>query len=154
MSSPPYQPRSKKDLGTLGETLVAKWLMTQGWRLQTHQWHCIWGEIDLIMVQDGINLEGQIAFVEVKTRSQGNWDADGLMAITRNKQRKLWRAAQLYLLNHHPWARAICRFDVALVVCRWGTPPLDHPERHLTLEDGRYLTLQDYIDSAFDAPQP
>lgn len=145
---------SKTELGTLGETLVANWLQTQGWRSCDRQWHCRWGELDLIMAKGSANRDGQLAFVEVKTRSQGNWDAYGLMAITRSKQAKLWKAAQLYLLQHPQWAEATCRFDVALVACRHqeGGPPLIplNSTRQMTLDDRRYLVLQDYIDNAFD----
>jgi putative endonuclease len=147
---------SKTELGTLGENLVANWLQTQGWRLCDRQWHCRWGELDLVMAKGPANRNGQIAFVEVKTRSQGNWDAYGLMAITRSKQAKLWKAAQLYLLKHPQWAEATCHFDVALVACRrqmGGAPPtLLNSARQMTLDDRRYLVLQDYIDSAFDVP--
>lgn len=151
---------SKSDLGTLGETLVANWLQTQGWRLGDRQWHCRWGELDLVMAKGPTGCDGELAFVEVKTRSQGNWDAYGLMAITRSKQAKLWKAAQLYLLQHPQWAAATCRFDVALVACRTSrgrdhTEQLAsaHPAKHLTIDDARYLVLQDYIDHAFDAFQ-
>ncbi|PSR19144.1 YraN family protein [filamentous cyanobacterium CCP3] len=147
---------SKTELGTLGETLVANWLQTQGWRLCDRQWHCRWGELDLVMAKGPANRDGQLAFVEVKTRSQGNWDAYGLMAITRSKQAKLWKAAQLYLLKHPQWAEATCRFDVALVACRHqlgGAPPISpNPARQIALDDRRYLVLQDYIDNAFDVP--
>jgi putative endonuclease len=142
---------SKTELGTLGETLVANWMQAQGWRQCDRQWHCPWGELDLVMAAGPANGQGQLAFIEVKTRSQGNWDAYGLMAITRSKQAKLWKAAQLYLLKHPQWAEAVCRFDVALVACRSGQKPGDNPAQ-LALADGRYLVLQDYIDSAFDVP--
>ncbi|PSN15730.1 YraN family protein [filamentous cyanobacterium CCT1] len=147
---------SKTELGTLGETLVANWLQSQGWRPCDRQWHCRWGELDLVMAKGPANRDGQLAFVEVKTRSQGNWDAYGLMAITRSKQAKLWKAAQLYLLKHPQWAEATCCFDVALVACRHqagGAPPTSpNPARQMALDDRRYLVLQDYIDNAFDVP--
>ncbi|MGB3310832.1 MAG: YraN family protein [Nodosilinea sp.] len=147
---------SKTELGTLGETLVANWLQTQGWQLRDRQWHCRWGELDLVIAKGPASCNGEVAFVEVKTRSQGNWDAYGLMAITRSKQAKLWKAAQLYLLKHPQWAEATCRFDVALVACRHRpvgvSPSLPHSARQMTLDDRRYLVLQDYIDNAFVVP--
>ncbi|HEY9879913.1 MAG TPA: YraN family protein [Leptolyngbyaceae cyanobacterium] len=138
----------KAELGTLGETLVAEWLQSQGWHILERQWHCRWGELDLVATRHEPT-DSLLAFVEVKTRSRGNWDADGLMAITARKQAKLWQAARLYLAQHPNWAEANCRFDVALVAyCRGrdqpfsslATTPLKQPR----------LILQDYIENAFD----
>jgi putative endonuclease len=148
-------PLTTAELGTLGENLVAQWLQARRWVVQARQWHCRLGELDLVMAQGLPGSQGHLAFVEVKTRSQGNWDADGLMAITRRKQAKLWKTAQLYLLKQPQWAEATCRFDVALVACRQGAAPGGtDPSRWWDLGDGRYLVLQDYIDCAFDAPRP
>ncbi|MEB3288290.1 MAG: YraN family protein [Leptolyngbya sp.] len=138
-------------LGTLGENLVAQWMATQGWIVKDRQWRCTYGELDLVLSQGFPGQGGQIVFVEVKTRSQGNWDADGLMAITRHKQTKLWKAAQVYLVKNPAWSTAICRFDVALVACRSHLPTGIRPDRHLSLPNGQSLILQDYIDGAFDA---
>jgi putative endonuclease len=155
MTSAPVPPNgdalTPTELGTLGEDLVAKWMMAKGWTVKDRQWHCTYGELDLVLTQGHPGQGGQIAFVEVKTRSHGNWDADGLMAITRRKQTKLWKTAQVYLLKNPQWGNAVCRFDVALVACRASLPPVTRPDRHLTLPDDRYLFLQDYIDCAFDA---
>jgi putative endonuclease len=105
-------------IGKLGEELVARWLEEKGWRILYHRWRCPWGEIDLI-VQSPPPIV--IAFVEVKTRSPGNWDAGGLLAITATNQ----------------WEQLPCRFDVALVGCQWRGQESQ-------------LSLQEYIEAAID----
>lgn len=129
---------SSPDLGSLGEALVAQWIRHQGGRILHRRWHCRWGEIDLIATQAAIaprSLEQSITslnFVEVKTRSRGNWDSNGLLAITAQKQAKLWQTAELFLATYPEWAELPCRFDVALVSGRRSaerpTPQLRQPQ--------------------------
>jgi len=171
--------------GQLGEQLVATWLQAQGWTILHHRWHCRWGEIDLIAYRDGevkenpvsnldINPQFQpptplpanaespiLAFVEVKTRSRGNWDADGQLAITSSKQAKIWRTAELFLAENPDLSDLPCRFDVALVryhrICKNSRPvntrnvlPTSAPQfGEPFLLEGYELILQDYIESAF-----
>lgn len=176
--------RSTLTVGELGEQLVAEWLQAQNWVVLHHRWHCRWGEIDLIARQVERNREDTgvqeetktqesplkypsryltspiLAFVEVKTRSSGNWDADGLLAITPQKQAKLWQAAQLFLTQHPDLVNLPCRFDVALVRCQRlsrrsvcdridSSPSLIQLGQPL-LRSGYQLILQDYIPSAFE----
>lgn len=189
------------DIGELGEQLVAKWLQTQGWVILHHRWRCRWGEIDLIARQEergrvGDGKQGRegewenstnlgtnrqlhqalspspiVTFVEVKTRSRGNWDADGLLAITPQKQAKLWQTAELFLAERPDLENLPCRFDVALVNCQpvsqrsrrndTGSSPLAGAMSQAiqllpvqlgqpVLVAGYQLILQDYIQSAFD----
>jgi len=112
--------RSKAELGILGEDLVAQWLQQQGWQVLKRRWHSRWGEIDVVAQHPAPCL----AFVEVKTRSYGNWDENGLLAINFQKRAKLWRTAQLFLVKHPHLAEWPCRFDVALV----SYQKINHPE--------------------------
>lgn len=140
------------DLGALGEEMVAQWLQSRGWRILERRWHCRWGELDLVVAQVAPDKEKHLlslAFVEVKTRSRGNWDSDGALSITFQKQNKLWKSAQIYLADHPSLAELPCRFDVALVSCHRSPKSVQPKETELLLADGRCLILQDYIASAF-----
>ncbi|NES84477.1 MAG: YraN family protein [Moorea sp. SIO2B7] len=146
-------------IGELGEQMVGKWLESQGWLILDHRWRCRWGEIDLIAQDESSQT---LVFVEVKTRSRGNWDADGILAITPQKQAKLWSTAELFLAEYPDFATLPCRFDVALVSYKKIKPTLSAQLSYNCCKqiikigepifwEGYQFTLQNYIESAFDA---
>lgn len=140
---------AQAELGKQGEALTACWLERQGWHILQRHWCCRGGELDLIALQPALAAPPVLAFVEVKTRSRGSWDASGLLAVTLRKQRLLWRAAGLYLAQQPQWAQASCRFDVALVACRRASPPAGG----LMVQPygvNQVLVLQDYLENAFE----
>lgn len=144
--------------GVLGEQFVDQWWRSRGALVLHQRWHCRWGEIDLIVGQpqsDSLDQLKSLAFVEVKTRSSGNWDADGALAMTRTKQKKLWKTAQMFLSQRPDLSELPCQFDVALVYCRAlpqgvSISPRHAPsDRYSQIASGYRLTLQDYIPNAF-----
>ncbi|MGD1897952.1 MAG: YraN family protein [Phormidesmis sp.] len=153
MSASPHgnSPHSAaQDLGKYGEQLVCQWLISKRAQVIHQRWFSRFGEIDLIA--KGPSGEGSLrtevlAFIEVKTRSQGNWDADGLLAVTRAKQKKLRMTARYFLVRHPHLSEMPCRFDIALVSCHSQPPArglsLQIPNTH------KYLTLQSYLRDAF-----
>jgi putative endonuclease len=104
--------------GKQGEEVVAQWLTNRGVEILYHRWRWKRGEIDLIAIAGADSKLGEsdtLLFIEVKTRNRANWDADGLLAITLQKQATIVRTAELFLLKHPHLAEYPCRFDVAIV---------------------------------------
>jgi putative endonuclease len=164
------------DIGILGEDLVAQWLQSTGWMILHRRWRCRWGEIDIIARKEPEKHSSLLtphsspllAFVEVKTRSLGNWDADGLLSITPQKQAKLWQTARCFLAAYPKFADYPCQFDIALVHCHHLANQLHQssetpvkpeaatyssslPVQPATTKimAGYQLILQEYIPSAF-----
>jgi putative endonuclease len=147
-------------LGSLGEEFVARWAASQGWVILEQGWHCRWGELDLVMAQRSPHSESLnssqwtlIAFVEIKTRSSGNWDEDGALAVTSKKQAKLWKTAAFFLSAHPTLIEVPCRFDVALVTGERLQGEINLAQVDgitVAITSGYKLMLKDYIVSAFE----
>jgi putative endonuclease len=166
-----YPPSHYPRIGIAGEDLVVNWLESQGWTILHRRWRYRRGEVDII-AQFGEQkqtlgsqkknppssvLSPVLAFVEVKTRSLGNWDAGGRSAITQQKQAKLWRTALMFLTQYPEKATYSCRFDVAIVGYQQRTQESyviknTQVESSSALEDKYKLVLYEYIPAAFDYP--
>ena len=135
------------DTGKKGEEVVAQWIVNRGGKILYHRWRWKRGEIDLIGIESGTLL-----FIEVKTRSRSNWDADGLLAITAQKQARIVRTAELFLLKHPHLAEYPCRFDVAIVRHQPTTRSIVGTPWYVLTDAaaGEHLLLLDYISGAFD----
>ncbi|AIE73250.1 MULTISPECIES: YraN family protein [unclassified Synechocystis] len=144
------------DLGRAGESFVAAWLGQQGGEILHQRWRSPWGEIDLIAHFPGTKI---LAFVEVKTRSGGNWDQGGLLAVNARKQEKLRQTASYFLASQPQWSDLNCRFDVAIVFClgNLGAKPIqseESPSANFELGQamvwqGYHLQLEQYLTDAF-----
>ncbi|MCS6995534.1 MAG: YraN family protein [Casimicrobiaceae bacterium] len=85
---------------------MARLVSARGWRLLERNWRCRFGEIDLI-ARDG----DTVVFIEVRHRSDDRFGG-AAASIDRAKQRRLSRAAQLYLSGYSDIPP--CRFDVVV----------------------------------------
>ncbi len=97
----------KNERGAQGEEYTARQMAIQGYQILERNYHCPYGEVDLIACT-----ERYLVFVEVKTRSsflRGTPEE----AVTPEKQRKLVRTALMYLQEHPTDLQP--RFDVAAV---------------------------------------
>lgn len=113
-----------KELGKLGERLVAESLINHGHVVLAKNWHCLHGEADLI-VCDTQNPH-EVIFVEVKSRfwSSLNFDLTPEEAVTAAKQRRYQKIAQCFLAQESRFLRA--RFDVAAVLIGNGIARLHY----------------------------
>ncbi len=99
---------ASRNKGMLFERRAENFLRRQGLRLLQRNFHCRFGEIDLIM-EDSETL----CFIEVKyRRSQAFGGA--AFSLPRGKQRRIVAAAALYLQNRGGAAPPV-RFDALLI---------------------------------------
>lgn len=113
-----------RQIGDLGEQYAAVWLENQGWRTLDRNWHCRYGELDVI----SRNPMGQIVFVEVKTRRTLRYGTPQ-EAVTASKQINLRHAAVQWLSEpSHRMPHNGVRFDVITVVIQGDRPLLHHIE--------------------------
>lgn len=93
--------------GLEAEKLAATYLANRGLKFIVQNYHCRFGEIDLIMTDAEI-----LVFIEVRLRT-GNSFGDAAASITPQKQQKIQLTAQHYLQQYR--SPPPCRFDVILM---------------------------------------
>ena len=105
-------------LGNRAEKLANKYLRKRGLKSLTQNFHCRFGEIDLIMED-----QDYLVFVEVRYRKNQNFGG-AIESVDRFKQAKLRRTAESYLLksNKHDYP---CRFDILCITGNLKKPEID-----------------------------
>jgi putative endonuclease len=103
----PRVPRDVRQLrGKAAEDLAAAYLETRGLAVLARNLRCKGGELDLLC-RDGAVL----VVIEVRQRSSARFGG-ALASVTRQKQRRMIRAARFHLQRHAAWQRCVLRFDV------------------------------------------
>ncbi len=97
------------DTGLEGERIAEEYLTKKGMQCLERRYREKCGEIDLIM-RDGESL----VFVEVKSRFSSSRPGTGISAVQYGKQRRIARAAAMYMMKHK-LMNSFCRFDVVEV---------------------------------------
>lgn len=98
----------RKLIGKEGEDRAAHFLSKQGYRILERNYRTRSGEIDLIALH-----QGEVVFVEVKTRTSNAFGAPEL-AVTPQKQKRMIKAALGYI-KHKKLHQVPCRFDVVAI---------------------------------------
>ena len=122
---------NKNNAGLEAEKLAATFLMNHGLKLVAQNYHCRFGEIDLIMTD-----ASTLVFVEVKLRTSNRFGG-AAASITAQKQQKLILTAQHYLQTQiKNQSQIACRFDAILM-----------NKIDLTLDDLKHI---EWIRNAFE----
>jgi putative endonuclease len=101
---------NENNAGLAAEKLAATFLAERGLKLVMQNYHCRFGEIDLVMTD-----AKTLVFVEVRLRSNSQFGS-AAASITPQKQQKLILTAQHYLQQHFKnQSQTACRFDVILM---------------------------------------
>lgn len=100
---------SPKELGRRGEAAAVRFLKRRGLDILETNWSCFAGEADIIALD-----EGDLCFIEVKTRSQveKGFPAE---AVDARKRERYERIAACYLQTYGD-AEARVRFDVISIL--------------------------------------
>jgi putative endonuclease len=91
------------------ESLAKKYLLQNGLALLKQNYHCRFGEIDLIMLQQEV-----ICFIEVKFRNSMRFGG-AASAIPIKKQKKIVKTALFYIAENDRFKQHPVRFDALLI---------------------------------------
>jgi putative endonuclease len=108
-SSPKRGYRGLRGKGQEWERLAARRLEAEGYAIRESNFRAHAGEIDFVAEEKGV-----LCFVEVKGRTGTGFGAPA-EAVTPEKQRRIFRAAEEYLKRRHLGSPP-CRFDVVSIV--------------------------------------
>lgn len=97
--------RATNAFGELGERIAVRWLKRGGWKILHRRFRSGHRDIDVVAELDGL-----IAFVEVKARSGLDFGGP-LEAVHHHKRRELAKSAQTWI-DRHGRAGENYRFDV------------------------------------------
>ncbi len=101
-------PTESRRRGDAAEAAARQYLEQQGLKFRERNFHCRWGELDLIMEDRGC-----LVFVEVRSRSSAAFGG-AAASITASKRQRIIRAASVYAAKHRLENRAM-RFDVVTI---------------------------------------
>lgn len=94
-----------KAKGNYGEDLACQYLATNNFQILTRNFHCQFGEIDIIAAKDAV-----IHFVEVKNRTSDL--VPGRFAVNANKQKHIKKVANYFLTQRNLLYDYLISFDV------------------------------------------
>ena len=108
---------NSKHKGLYYEQQALQWLQQRGLELVEKNYHCRFGEIDLIMLD-----RDQLCFIEVKYRHSRAFGG-AAYSIPAAKQHKISQAALSYISRYRKFQQLAYRFDALLIQNLAGQQP-------------------------------
>ena len=102
--------RNTQATGAKAEAYAARFLQRRGHKILSRNFHCRFGEIDLVT----LDTSSILVFVEVRFRTTAGF-ATAAESVTLGKQAKLRKTAQAYLNRNSRFVNFPCRFDVLAI---------------------------------------
>ena len=112
------RPAGLRGRGDDWERLAEKRLTAAGYRILARNFRARSGELDFVAEEGGV-----LCFVEVKGRRGSGFGAPG-EAVTPEKQRRIFRTAQSWLVRERP-GEVPCRFDVVAILEEQDGPKVE-----------------------------
>ncbi|HEV8609475.1 MAG TPA: YraN family protein [Thermoanaerobaculia bacterium] len=109
MSGHPRRPGGSRGAGWDWERVAERALVDAGYQILDRNFRAAAGELDFVAEEGGV-----VCFVEVKGR-RGVLYGSPEDAVTAEKQRRIFRAAEAWLLRRRRGSAA-CRFDVVSIL--------------------------------------
>jgi len=106
-----------KQTGDYGETIAVEHLKAHGYIVETTNWRCPGGEIDIVATQGKT-----LAFIEVRTRHAKSSEA-AFTSITPRKRETMIRTAYRYCAENAVPDKTPTRIDVIAVTLHPHAPP-------------------------------
>jgi len=119
----PTRRNHRQITGQRSEAAAAQYLIRAGLRPVAANARARLGELDLVMLEPGQG-GGVLVFVEVRYRKHARFGG-GAASVDQAKQRRLIRAAQVFLARHPQYQTLPCRFDVIAASGNPDAPVLD-----------------------------
>lgn len=114
---------SQQKTGDIGENLAEQYLITHNFQILERNWHCNFGEIDIIAKD-----QTHLVFIEVRTRHSKTTES-AFASITESKKQKLIRSAYTYIHQKNYPDDTLWRIDmIAIALPKNQKPIIEHSE--------------------------
>src|SRR4051794_24428739 len=102
----------RRDAGQAGEAFVTGRLQRAGYQILDRNWHCRWGELDVVALEGNI-----LVVVEVRVRTQSRYAAAD-DTVGPAKLARIMSAAVAYVEEHPEHRERIWRVDLVAITLR------------------------------------